>query len=509
MSSFSIPLSGLEASSQSLNVISNNLANLNTDGYKSETLNFGDIFFGLQGTSGNGDPIQVGSGVQVDGTTSNFTNGNVNTTGVAANMALQGNGFFVVNNNGQTSYTRSGDFSVNPSGQLVDPNGDLVMGYPAVNGVVSTSGALAPIVVNQSGTLPAVATTSFQTDTNLEAGQPVGTTFNTPITGVVDSLGTAQTVNIQYTNTGVNTWSYSVSLAPQTLSNATPGGNTSTFNFGAGAAPGSLATVNPSTNLTITGPTATGTGTTSAPVITPGETVANYATALQASVTAAGITGVTVTATGGQLTITGANISTSGKVQQDPVSANTTGTLTFNSNGDLVNPTGAVSGISFSGLADGAAPMNLTWNLNGASGTPSITQEASASANTSTNQNGFGVGTLTGFTVLSNGTVEGQFSNDQTQALGQVAVASFANPQGLTQASNGDAQATTASGAAVVGQAGVGGNGTITGGAVEGSNVDLSTEFSNMIIAQQNYEANAKALTTFDQVSQATIQLIT
>jgi flagellar hook protein FlgE len=152
--------------------------------------------------------------------------------------------------------------------------------------------------------------------------------------------------------------------------------------------------------------------------------------------------------------------------------------------------------------------MKLTWNLTDASGNPTITQQNSASATTATNQNGYGVGTLTSYSVLADGTVQGQFSNDQTLALGQVAVAGFANVQGLAQISNGDFQSTVSSGAAVVGQAGVGGLGTITGGAVEGSNVDLSTEFSNMIVAQQGYEANAKVLTTLNQVSQATIQLM-
>jgi flagellar hook protein FlgE len=153
--------------------------------------------------------------------------------------------------------------------------------------------------------------------------------------------------------------------------------------------------------------------------------------------------------------------------------------------------------------------MNLTWNLNNASGTPIITQQNSTSATSATDVNGYGSGTLTGFEILPDGTVEGAYTNNQTVALGQVAVANFANPEGLTQASNGNFQATIASGAAVVGQAGAGGNGTITGGAVEESNVDLSAQFSNMIVAQQSYEANAKALTTLDQISQATIQMIT
>ena len=211
MSAFSIPLSGLEATSQSLNVIANNLANLNTDGYKDETLNFGDIFNQMQGTSGNGDPIQTGSGVQVAGTSSNFNNGSVSTTNVSSNMALQGNGFFVVQNGTQTDYTRSGDFTVNSQGQLTTTNGELVMGYPAVNGVVSTSEALAPISVDQASTVPAVASTTFQMNTNLDSSGGVGATFSTPIT-VYDSLGTAQTLSVQYTNTAANKWSYSITI---------------------------------------------------------------------------------------------------------------------------------------------------------------------------------------------------------------------------------------------------------------------------------------------------------
>jgi flagellar hook protein FlgE len=412
MASFSVPLSGLQASSSELDVIGNNLANLNTDGFKDQTLSFGDIFSQMQGTSGNGDPIQIGSGVQIEGTSSNFTNGAVDPTGTASNMALQGNGYFVVSKDGETSYTRDGDFSVNPSGQITTSDGDLVMGFPAVNGVVSTSGALAPISVSSNGTVPAAATSSFGVDANLDSASAVGTTFNTPVT-IYDSLGTPQTLNVQYTNTGTNAWSYSVTLP--------------------GSATGSAA----------------------------------------ATTTLAG------------------------------------GTLTFDSSGQLSSPTGAVPTISVTGLADGAASMSLTWNLNDASGNPTITQQNTASAlNTTPTQNGYGAGSLTGYSVLSDGIVQGQYSNGQTLALGQVAVASFSNPQGLAQTGDGNEQATSGSGAAVIGQAGVGGDGTITGTAVEGSNVSLSTEFANMIVAQQSYDANAKVLTTLDQVDQSTIQMV-
>ncbi len=412
MSGFSIPLSGLEAMSSSLNVIANNLANLNTDGYKGETLDFASIFNQVQETAGNGDPIQMGSGVRADGSSSNWTNGTPTTTGIASNLALQGNGFFVLQgSDGQLSYTRAGDFTVNPDGQLCAPTGALVMGYPAANGVVATSGALAPISVNTATTMPGVATTSFGMTTNLDSSAAVGDTLNSPIT-VYDSLGAAQTLSVQYASTAPNTWSYSVTLP------------------------------------------ASATGGAGSPTVLA------------------------------------------------------TGTLTFNSSGQLTSPTGSVTGIDITGLADGAAPMNLTWNLNDAASNPTITQLNSTSVTPSTTQNGYGVGTLENYTVLSDGTVQGQFSNDQTLALGQVAVSSFANPQGLSQGASSDYLATFGSGAAIIGQAGTDGNGTITGGAVENSNVDLSTEFSKMIVAQQGYEANAKVLTTLNQISQATIQMM-
>jgi flagellar hook protein FlgE len=330
MSAFSIPLSGLAASSDSLNVIANNLSNLNTDGYKDENLNFADVFNQVQGVSGNGDPIQIGSGVQVSGQTGNFTNGTVSSTGIASNMALQGNGFFVVKDAAnQTSYTRDGDFTVNSQGQLCTPEGQLVMGYPAVNGVISTTTALSPISVNQASNIPAVATSNFQLNANLNASATVGTSFSTPIT-IYDSLGASHVMTVQFTNTAANTWNYSISL---------PSADTG------------------------------GTGTTT--------TLA-------------------------------------------------TGTLNFNSSGILTAPASPITGINIPTLADGAAPMTLSWNLDGTGATPTITQQDASSATNSSTQNGYGVGTLTGYSVLADGTVQGQFSTNQTMSLGQVAIASWA-----------------------------------------------------------------------------------
>jgi flagellar hook protein FlgE len=185
------------------------------------------------------------------------------------------------------------------------------------------------------------------------------------------------------------------------------------------------------------------------------------------------------------------------------------GTLSFSSSGVLTSPTGSVPGINITGLVDGAAPMTLSWSLADSAGNPLITQQNTASATADPTQNGYAAGTLSGYSVLPDGTVQGEFSNSQTLAIGRVAIASFANNEGLIPGDNNDYQASFASGAAVIGQANVAGNGTISGSAVEESNVDLAREFSNMIVAQQGYQASAKALTTFNQLSQALLQVIT
>jgi flagellar hook protein FlgE len=238
--------------------------------------------------------------------------------------------------------------------------------------------------------------------------------------------------------------------------------------------------------------------------------VAAYTTAVNAAITAAGITGTTATSTaGGKLTITGTNISTSGSVIQDPIaSASATGTLTFNSSGNLVSPATDVSGISFAGLSDGAATVNLNFNLFGADGTGNISQTASASSTSATSQNGFASGQYESFAIDSSGVIAATYSNGQTQNVGQLAIATVNNEQGLVDMGSTEYQTTTASGDASVGIAGAGGRGTIQGSSLEASNVNISAEFSDLIVAQRAFEANSKAVTTFDTVTEETINMI-
>jgi flagellar hook protein FlgE len=410
MGNFSIALSGLEADSVSLNTIGNNLANLNTTAYKGQTTSFEDLFYQQIGQSGSGDAIQVGAGTKVSGTSTDFSEGtllpdaNANPT----DMALSGNGFFVVNQNGVQSLTRAGNFQISSNGGLITQDGQQVMGYPATNGVVNQNGALQPIVIPVGATEGAQATQNVSVTSNLNSGATVGTTFTTPVT-LYDSLGQSQQATISYDKTGTNTWSYAVTLP-------------------AGAATGT------------------------------------------------------------------------------PV--NNTGTLTFDSNGNLTSPTGTVAGISFPGMADGASNLSFNWNLNDASGNPTLTQLATASTNNSYLQDGFASGNYQQISVDSSGVITAQFSNGQSSTVGQLAVANVANVQGLVATGGNNFTTSVSSGQATAGVAGTGGRGTVEDNALEQSNVNISTEFSNLIVAQRAFEANSKTVTTFDTISQDVLAMV-
>ncbi|MGO9637064.1 MAG: flagellar hook protein FlgE [Terracidiphilus sp.] len=514
MPSFYIPLSGLDADNTALNTIANNLSNMNTTGFKSQTTNFSDLFYQQVGTTGSGDQIQVGTGVKVASNSTDFTGGSIASTGVSTDAAIDGSGFFVLDNIGSQLYTRDGNFQLSSTGTLESTAGQAVMGYAAVNGVVNTSGALSDIVVPTGQGMQPSATTTFSMTQNLNSSSAVGATASGPVT-VYDSLGNSYVATVNYIKTGNNAWSYSITMPDTLTPTLTKVGAVSTIKYDFGESGATLGTVNPGTNLTITAPaTAGGTATTALPAFTGApETVADYVTDLNTALGTAGITvgagGVTITSTAaGVLTITGANISTSGSVIQDPVGANTNGTLTFDSSGNLVNPAGNVSGITFAGLSDGSATMNLTWDLFGSTGTGNINQTAAANSTSSTNQNGYTSGEYQSFTIGSDGTVAATYSNGKTQNVGQLAIATVSNQQGLVDVGSTEYQTSSASGPASVGVSGAGGRGTLEGSSLEASNVNISAEFSDLIVAQRAFEANAKAVTTFDTITQETINMI-
>ncbi len=511
MASFYIPLTGLTSDSTALNTIANDLANMNTTAFKSQTVNFSDLFYQQIGSTGSGDPIQRGSGTQVATIATDFTTGSPNSTGVDTDVALQGDGFFVLSDGATQYLTRAGDFSTDSSGNLITSCGLSVMGYPAVNGVVNTNAPLIPVNIPKTGVEPPQATSSFGMSAILNssalANDPSG--ILTAKVPVYDSLGKEYQAAVTYTKTAQNTWNYSINLPDTLPASANTVNGTTTLTYGFGALGATAATVDPGTNLTITGPNGGATATIVAPVVNAGESIATYAADLQTAVTNAGIQNVNVSANGNVLTITGSNISSSGSVIQDAASANSNGTLVFDANGNLVSPATNVPGISFGGLSDGSAGLNMTWNLFGADGKGTISQVAQQDSSVSaTTQNGYASGEFSKFSIGSDGTVTTIFSNGQKLNVAQIALGNVVNLQGLKDVGNGQYETTMASGTATIGVSGTAGLGTMQGGALEASNVNISAEFSNLIIAQRAFEANSKAVTTFDTVTQETINMI-
>jgi flagellar hook protein FlgE len=408
MPSFSIALTGLEANSVALDTIGNNLANLNTTAFKDQTTSFSDLFYQNIGNTGSGNALQVGLGTQVAGTDTDFSQGSLSTTTNSTDMALNGSGFFVVDQGGLEQLTRAGNFQLDQSGNLITTTGDGVMGYAAANGVVNTNTPLTTLQVPVDATQAAQATQNFGITANLDAATAIGGTFSSTIT-MYDSLGTSHAATVNFTKTADNTWNYAISL---------PAGD------------------------------ATG-----APV-------------------------------------------------------NNTGTLTFSQSGGLLTPVANVTGISFPGMTDGASDMTFNWDLYNVTGAPQVGQTVGTSTATASTQDGFASGSYNGFSVNSAGVISASFSNGQTQTVGQIAVASVTNVEGLTIDGGNNYQISTSSGAASVGAPGAGGRGSIEDDTLEQSNVDISTEFANLIVAQRAFEANSKTVTTFDTVTQETINMI-
>jgi flagellar hook protein FlgE len=187
---------------------------------------------------------------------------------------------------------------------------------------------------------------------------------------------------------------------------------------------------------------------------------------------------------------------------------NNTGTMVFDSSGSLLSPSGAQDNIIFSGLTDGAQDLNMSWAIGRFTGKPTITQLASDSTNIETFQNGYSSGIYQSFTVDPNGVITLQLDNGQTRTWGQIALATVTNPAGLIASGNNNYETTAASGEASVGVAGAGGRGTIDGGALEQSNVNIATEFANLIVAQRAFEGDAKTVSTFDTISQDVLAMI-
>ncbi|MFJ4396551.1 flagellar hook protein FlgE [Pseudomonas sp. NPDC089396] len=449
--SFNIGLSGLYAAEKQLDVTGNNIANVNTTGFKSSRAEFADVYAGANrlGVGKN----QVGAGVRLSSVSQQFTQGDINTTGNVLDMGIQGQGFFVLSDNGSQVYTRAGSFQADKDNYVVTSDGLRLQGYPADSSGKIQKGGLSDLRIDTSALQPK-ATSLIDQGINLnssaadipllvddgtgnmvpnKAFDPTDESTYTKSfpTKVYDSQGNEHTMEQYYRKTGTNEWtSYTLidGRNPFDPSSTTPLSGTISFN-----SDGSVASM-----------TANNTG------LPPG---ASY------------------TVKDNTFTMTG----------WVPAVEDSAGNWASN---------GAV------GNAEG---MKLSMN--------STTSYNTETARMSQSQDGYATGILSNLSIDSTGVLFASFSNQQSRAIGQVALASFANEQGLQQIGGTRWTETYTSGIPGIDAPKTGTLGGVESNALEGSNVNLTQELVELIKAQSNYQANAKTISTESTVMQTIIQM--
>jgi flagellar hook protein FlgE len=415
-------VSGLRSHQTMMDVIGNNIANVNTVGYKSSSVIFQDMLSQvLSGagvpTSGPGglggtNPSQVGLGVKIGGIATSFRQGASQLTGNSTDISIQGDGFFLARSDSQTLFTRAGALSFDALGRLVTQDGGVLQGWTADSaGAVNTNAGTADLNMPLGQAISPQVTSKVSIGGNLEATPPAtfpGPEVMTTIT-VFDQLGKALDLTFGMKMTAANTWS----MQPYT-----PDGSD------AGTAPDPLGAA-----VTVTFDPATG------KVLTP--------------------------ATSPTVTI--------------PASFGTY-----------------------------AGPVTIDLGQASADG---LRQFAGKSTVSALSQDGATSGSLQSFTIGADGTVTGVFSNGRNRVIGQIAMASFSNPSGLEKVGGSLYRPTPNSGLAQVGVPGSGGRGSVSGGTLEMSNVDLAQEFTSLIAAQRGFQANSRVITTADELLQELVNL--
>ena len=440
-------VSGLRAHQQRMDVIGNNVANVNTVGFKSSRVTFQEVFNQtLSGASapdsatsrGGTNPMQVGLGTSVGSIDTMMSTGSSERTDNATDLSISGDGFFIVRGSSADTYkfTRAGNFGLDKLGNLVSGSGYCVYGWQKKNadGSFDTESPVEPINLytdNNNGNkkiIAAKATSSAAFSGNLNASYAEQDTANTkpqfavPFT-VYDSLGNPHQLSVNFRKTSVDetaattTWAYDI----------VSGTDGTTFELN---------------NDGKTNPTGT---------------AASGATA----------SGEIVFSGGGKLT----------------------------SGSEIYLTLSTADGV-------GSEPFDVDFDF------ANLTMFAGESSVVPSDINGYTTGTLTTFSIGSDGIITGVYSNGEQQSLGCVALASFSNPAGLQKVGDNLFIPTTNSGNFTKGlAAGTGGTGTLTPGTLEMSNVDLSSEFTNMIITQRGFQANSRIITTSDEMLQELVNL--
>jgi flagellar hook protein FlgE len=405
----STELSGVQAAQTDIDTIGNNIANINTAGFKQSLPSFADLYgSSLQGASGN--TASPGQGVTTTSLAQLFTEGTVSQTANPLDVAINGSGFFQFQTGSGIAYSRDGSFQLNKNGNLVTDTGAILMGNSTGSSQTSGGGSssfLTPIQINESN-IPPNATTKLTLDLNLPASAAPIDTATTPFSLANSASYNQSTTTTVYDSLGVS----------QTL--------TSYFTEVSGSG-------------------------------TPLKWQTHYA----------------LTDSSGQLIASGAGP-----------------TLSFNSAGQVTSGSGTVS---VGNLPDGAAPLSFTLDFTG-----STLSNVAFGVNSIAND-GNGGGQFTGIQIAANGEVSGQYSNGDTKVFGTIALANFSNPQGLIAVSDNMWLSSVDSGLPTSGDPGSAGLGQLESGALEGSNVDLSSQLVNLIVAQQAYQANVQGINVEQQ----------
>jgi len=418
---FRTSLSGLDAAATDLSVIGNNIANASTNGFKESRAEFADVFTTSFSGVGSSTP---GSGVRVASVSQQFGQGNVEFTQSSLDLAINGEGFFILSDGGSSAYTRAGAFSTDRDGFVTDSSGRQLQTFAANNNGTFNTGSLASLQLSTSDSAPK-ATTAVTPVLNLDATQAVPTVTT-------------------FSPTDANSFNHSTSTTVyDSIGNPFP----ATMYFVASA---------PANNEW---------------------QVHTY------------VNGTKVSPTGSD--------------------ANDFFTLDFDNLGAFedITPSGGAastnSSIAFDGLAlaNGSANLALTFDYS------DTTQFGSDFAVNSLSQDGFASGRLSGISIDDVGVVSATFTNGQTTTLGQVALANFPNSKGLRQLGDTSWAETFAAGDRVVGSSGTSGFGGIQSGALEASNVDIASQLVGLITAQRNFQANAQAISTENEIQTAIINI--
>jgi flagellar hook protein FlgE len=419
-------VSGLRSHQAYMDIVGNNIANVNTTGYKSSSALFEDLLSqSLKGagapqdaTVGGTNPAQVGLGVKLTAVQMNFAQGASQLTGRATDFAIDGDGLFVVDQGGVRGYTRAGSFSLDGDGQLVTAEGGFVQGWQAdVNGNVNTNAGVGIIKIPVGQTIAPVSTTSVSIGGNLPSDAANGDKINVSPT-IYNSLGTKLSIRVEYTK--IANTAGAVNWQVRTYDAA--------GNLLAGPAAADNTTVNLAFNL------------------------AGDRTSLPITITQAQLNAI----------------------------AGTTGTW----------PAGGI-----------------TMDMGAATDADRLTGAAGLNSVGFLSQDGSGIGSLVSFSVGGDGMITGVFSNGRNQALGQMALAVFANPAGLEKAGGSLYHSSVNSGEPQIGVPGAGGRGKLSGATLEMSNVDLAAEFTNLIVAQRGFQANSRIITAADEILQDLVNL--